>query len=57
MSFNELLVSPFAYAPPAQVLEGLTDSDAVRRLDRTPHTVAELVMLGRWPPPAGSWTW
>ena len=43
MSFNELLVSPFAYSPPAHVLEGLSDAEAVQRLDGTPHTVAELV--------------
>jgi uncharacterized damage-inducible protein DinB len=43
MSFNELLVSPFAYAPPAHVLEGLSDADAVRHIDGTPHTVAQVV--------------
>src|SRR5688572_24212291 len=43
MSFNELLVSPFAYAPPSHVLEGLSDADAVTRVDGTPHTVAEIV--------------
>jgi len=43
MSFNELLVSPFAYAPPAHLLEGLSDAEAVKKLDGTPHTVAEIV--------------
>lgn len=43
MSFNDLLVRPFAYAPPAHVLEGLSDAEAVRRIDGIPHAVAELV--------------
>ncbi len=43
MSFNELLVSPVSYAPPAHVLEGLSDVEAVRRIDGIPHAVAELV--------------
>ncbi|MEO8678518.1 MAG: DinB family protein [Vicinamibacterales bacterium] len=79
MSFHELLLSPLAYAPPAHVLEDLSDAEAVRRIEGAPHSVAEIVahlvfwqewflsrargvsapMVGAaagWPPaPAGSW--
>ena len=43
MAFSEFLVNPVAFAPPAHVLEDLSDADAVRRLDGSPHTIADIV--------------
>jgi uncharacterized damage-inducible protein DinB len=43
MSFHELLLNPSAYAPPAHVLEDLSDAEAVRRIEGAPHSVAEIV--------------
>lgn len=43
MSFHELLLNPSAYAPPAHVLEDLSDAEAVTRVEGAPHSVAEIV--------------
>jgi len=43
MSFHELLLNPSAYAPPAHVLEDLSDAEAMRRVEGAPHSVAEIV--------------
>jgi len=43
MSLQDFLLAPVAFAPPAHVLEELSDADAVRALDGSPHSVAALV--------------
>jgi uncharacterized damage-inducible protein DinB len=43
VSLTEFLVQPVAFAPPPHILEDLGDSDAFRRVEGAPHTVAEIV--------------
>jgi uncharacterized damage-inducible protein DinB len=42
-NIRELLVSPFAYMPPARVLDGLTAEASARRANGLPHSAVEIL--------------
>jgi uncharacterized damage-inducible protein DinB len=43
MHRKELLLSPIAYMPPPQVLEGLSPEDAARRIPGVTHSIVEIL--------------
>jgi uncharacterized damage-inducible protein DinB len=43
MNPRELLIDTFAFAPPAQILDGLTPEQAERHADGLTHSIAEIV--------------
>jgi uncharacterized damage-inducible protein DinB len=43
VDLQEFLTAPIAHLAPAKVIEGLDARDAERRVDRTPHSIAEIV--------------
>jgi hypothetical protein len=43
MHREELLLSPIAYMPPPQILEGLSPEDAARRIPGVTHSIVEIL--------------
>ena len=49
MDIRHFLVETHAHMPPAQILEDVSEADAMRRLSETIHSIAEIVAhMGFW---------